>query len=571
MKKFLIFFTILFSIYTGLWFTASYVAEIKIQKKITELQKNGTIHSYSGNFEITGYPFRFALSLDYPSFSFTPKDHIGHYNVLYDGSIDLILGTFSSSLKVKTSGDFHLKGHTNNYPFHIVSSGNTNQYRLQFHDFLLSPSLITAFSDNKEDFSKILLKILKRLRIDLSNVNIINKLNNGLLFRIDKGETDIRISRDSEYNVHYRENASKAMFGNESIILWNNVKTIPLFKDLTKHIPLNIRNYIEIFKLNELGAIDYDANINITTDLSNYTKIDIDSFSLKDNIEKIDISGKILIDKDHKKIDLYTDMQFTEKWYQFMKEYSEYVDFSKVKLHFFGESSKNSILSVVISPIKFFFDGVFLKKPSDTKQKYVPKLHELGNIKSKIKLSHDINEDGGFDLDLDTFKLSTNQYSISASGDLKNKHKKDTYNFKISLKSYPKFVDITINYINRLSKSAGYNFLILNTSFQISENTSKTIKKLVQKLSNNPDISTIDTEIKIKKTQEHKYPEVGKYSPKEFKVIWDKFVLRLIFEPIKNSLKDMANPLKTQKNLKALGKNISPENLLGDLFKRMVN
>ncbi len=570
MKKFLIFFTILFSIYTAVWFTASYVAEIKIQEKITELQNNGTIHGYSGNFEITGYPFRFAISLDYPSFSFTPKDHNGNYNALYDGSIDLILGIFSNSLKIKTSGDFHLKGHTNNHPFHIISSGNQTQYRLQFRKFLLSPSLITTFSENKEDFSKILIKTLKSLRIELSNMNVINKLNNGLLFRADKGEADIKISHDSEYNVHYRENASKAVFGNESILLWNHVKMIPLFKDLIKHIPLNIRNYIEIFKLNELGEIDYDANIKITTDVSNYTNVYIDSFSLKDDIEKIDISGRILIDKDHKKIDLHTtDARFTKKWYQFMKTYAESIDFSKANLRFFAEEPKNSILSAILSPVQSFVDAMFLKKSSDTKQRYVPKLHELGNIESKVKLSLDTYEDGSFELDLDTFKLSTNQYAISASGDIKNKYKRDSYNFEISLKSYPRFVDITTNYINRLSESMGYKFLILDTSFQISENTSKAIKKLAQKLSNNLNNSTMDSEIKIQKTQEHKYPEVGKYSPKEFKIIWNQFLLQLVSEPISSAIKDMAKKLKNHP--KASEKEISSKNSLGSIFKRMVN
>lgn len=567
MKKFLIFFVILFSLYSILWFVGSNVLEKKIHTKIEELQSDGTINSYSGNIEVTGYPFRMAVSLDYPNISFTPKEHTGEYNFLYDGSIDIIVGVFSNSIKLKTSGDLHLKGHINNYPFHLVSSGGNNQYKVKLHDFLLSPSLINKFLNNKKNFTDIFFDTVKEINVDIRGINTINKLNNGLVFSSDKANMNIRTSHSTKYNIGYKESASNSTFGRESIILWNHFETIPTIRRIMKDVPYNVKSYFSAFELNNLGTINYDADIYVKIGDSGYANIDINSFLLEDDIEKINISGKILLDGYRKEIDLDAKMEFTERWYDLMKIYSKLFNPKSVNFSLFPDT-KNSIVSVIFSPISGFFNGVFGKNSSGMRQNYVPRLHEFGKIESKINLIKKPGIQKEFSINLETFKLSTNQYSISASGDLSNHNQKDEYRFEADLVSYPKLVDVATNYVNRLSSSSGYDFILLGSTLHISDNTSNTIKSMIQKVSEEPSLSRVDAKIKARKTAENKYPEVGRYSSEQFGVMWQEFISQLVFEKVTGLVQGIKKTLKKESD--ASDSTSSPQELLGSIFKNII-
>lgn len=535
MKKFAVVFSVLFVIYTISWFVVANIAEKKIHDKIEELKTSGTIKSYSGNIDITGYPFKFIARLEYPNIQLTPTPHKADYNFLYDGNIKIIVGLLSNSIKIKTNGNLHLKGFINDYNFHLISSGGDNTYEVILHDFLLSPTLITNIIKAGDSPEELFFQVIKSIHLHANNLKLVNKLNNELILNIEETNLELTTKHSDKYKIHYQEQDVNAEFGKESIVLWNHLKTIPQVKKIVTEIPDNIKHYLDAFQFYQLGLINYNADIDVITDLSKNTVIHIDNFSLKDQIEDIVLKGKVELNENKTFVHITSTMQFKEKWYQLMRKYAKSADFSNFNIGF-GKANEKSILSSIISPMNKFMNTILGNKEGEQRAAYVPKLHEMGIIKSEIKIHQHSKPNKDFKLDINNVYISTDQYELEASGDFENEGEVDIYKIDLEVKNYPKLVDIASNYINRIAQASHYNFLISGEKLDISDNTSKSIKELIRKISNKPETSEKNVEISLHKKKQDKYPAAGKYSPEEFGDIWKKFVSQLIFEKLKSTL-----------------------------------
>jgi hypothetical protein len=202
----------------------------------------------------------------------------------------------------------------------------------------------------------------------------------------------------------------------------------------------------------------------------------------------------------------------------------------------------------------------------NTRAYYIPRFHEMGPVITRINAQYKREENKDFDLEINNFELSTKEFSIKAEGDFKNKNDIDSYKLAIDLTNYPTMIDMSTKYLNRIAESANYNFLISGKELTITEKTSIRIKKLMQDISSNPETSQINAEILAKKEKSDKYPEVGRYSAKEFKRIWEDFKSRLIFEKIENKVNDyLNNKVIKNKITEDTAKNIS--SVIDSLFK----
>ncbi len=567
MKKLaLISLTIILVLYTATWFTIANIAEKTIHTKIDELKANGTIKSYSGDIDITGYPFKFMVNLEYPNIHFTPKDHIGSYNLLYNGNVKIILGLFSNSVKLKTDGNMHLKGNINDYKFHIVSSGEETSFSIKLYDFLLSPKLITNFIKSSDSIKQLFFGVIKKVHFSSHNLKLINKTNDEMLFNVEDAYLTLSTKYNNKYRIGYEEKDINAEFGPDLNILWDNVSTIPKVKKALSQIPYNVRNYFNIFKLNELGIINYDAKINIIVDDNKDTELYVDRFLLKDDIENIDVSGKIKVFHNKTSVNINSKINFNEKWYHLMQRYIRSADFTNFNANFFKKSNKNSVVSAVALPINNFMNNLLTKKQSEIKASYIPKFHEMGDVITKVNAQYQREENKDFELEIDEFELNTKEFSVKTEGDFKNRDDIDIYKLEIDLTNYPTMIDITTNYLNRIAESANYNFLIAGKELTISQKTSTRIKNLIQTISSSPETSKKDARILAKKDKTDKYPEIGQYSPEEFHIIWRDFKSRLIMEKIESKVNDyLNNKIVKNKLTEDTAKNIS--SVIDSLFK----
>ena len=539
-KKFSIIFFILFLIYTAIWFVAANVAEKKIHSSIEDLKSSGVIKSYSGDIDITGYPFKFIINLDYPNLQCSPQSHVADYNMLYDGNIKIILGLFSNSIKLKTNGTLHLKGHINHDNFHIVSSGDDNNYTVELQDFLLSPTLISNIIATDKPTKDWFFDVIKSIHLHAHNLKLINKINNELVASIEDTDITLNTKHSSGYYIDYKEKDTNAEFGKEAMILWNSFKNIPQIKDIINQIPYNVRTYFAVFKLNELGVINYDAKINIAIE-DQSIEVYIDKFVLKDAIEDISIEGKIEQNQTKTLVNISSRMNFEEKWYHLMKQYARSADFADINIQFFSKTNKNSIVSSIIRPVDQFLNSIFSKKQEDVKSSYVPKLHNMGEIQFKTKTQYTAKDNSDFDLEIDNFDLATDDFKIKALGSFRNEDNLDHYKLELNLQNYPTLIDIVSKYVNRIVHATNSSFLISGKHFEITDQTSIKIKSLICKISEDPEKSRINAKIKAKKEQSEKYPAIGRYSSTQFESVWNHFILQLVAEKLQNAIGDFVS------------------------------
>lgn len=566
MRKLALIFFIVFSItYTSAWFIIANITETKIHQKIEDLKSDGIIKSYSGNIDITGYPFKFMINIDYPNIHFTPKDHLGSYNLLYDGDVKIILGLFSNSVKLKTNGNMHLKGYINKYNFHIISSGDDTNFHIKLYDFLLSPRLIKNIIKSSDSIEEIFFGVIKSMHFSGHNLKLINKINNALIFNIEETDTTINTKYSNKYKIGYEEKNVNAEFGREFTLLWNNIYSIPKVKKILSEIPYNVQNYFKAFKLHELGVINYDAKINLVIDDTRNTDLYIDKFILKDDIEDININGKVKLYNNNTTVDINSKMHFNDRWYNIMQSYIRSADFTKFDVSFFKGSNNKSIISSVILPINGFINDLLLNNSANARASYVPRLHEMGTIETKIDANYKRSENKDFELELNDFTLKTPKFELKSEGDFYNRNNIDVYNLEINLTNYPTIVDISTRYLNRIAEAANFNFLISGKELTISEKTATRIKRLIHAISSDPEESTKNAKIVAKKGKADKYPSVGKYSSKEFKKVWGEFKSRLLMEKIETTVNDYLNN-KVIKNKLTQNAADTISSVLGNLF-----
>jgi len=395
MKKILLIITAtLIIIYTAAWFIIARIAEDRIPLLLENLtKKERSLKKFETVVKVKGFPFYFDVALEHPNIQLEPQNHTGSYNALYDGTIRIRLGLFSSSIKLITNGDLHLKGHINNYRFHLISTGEDTSYKISLKHFLLSPKLYGSFAKAAVS-PKYIINAVDKITIYAKDLKTINKLNNTPLFSADKIDLLLRTSvKENSMKVKYEEDLVNARFSNEFLILWNNISSIPAIHNAMAGLHHNIRSYFATFPLSTLGNINHSIKIDIDQDNNTYD-ITIDKFNIKDAIENISAEGKVYISDTQKTINITSDSKLTPQWHSMMQHYINNINLNLA----------------------------------------VPNLRDMGEeIKLDINADYKKRKNEDFDLDIDKFDLNTNNFYINAKGDVKQRAQGDIYKIKLKL------------------------------------------------------------------------------------------------------------------------------------------
>ena len=229
--------------YTLGWFIAAKIAKDKILTTLEDLKTQKVINNYATTIKIRGFPFHFDMTLDSPSLQLSSSTPEGEYNMLHDGTIKIRLGLFSSSIKIITNGDLHLRGHVYKDKFYLLATGDESSYRIKLKKFLLSPSLIRNLANVKTS-PETLLDIIDSVSAECSNVKIVNKINNNYVFAIDKGDLRTDFDWDKEkLQLKYRQDLVNAQFSEEALRAWSTLRKIPAINRIVLDLNPKIISY----------------------------------------------------------------------------------------------------------------------------------------------------------------------------------------------------------------------------------------------------------------------------------------------------------------------------------------
>ncbi len=550
MKKFLLISAIvLLILYTSAWFIVAKIAEDKIPSLLSQLttQEKG-LKKFSAPVKVKGFPFHFDIALEHPNIHLEAQDHRGVYNILYDGTIRIRLGLFSSSIKLITNGDLHLKGHINNYHFHLVSTGDNTSYKVKLKHFLLSPRLYNDFIKAAKS-TKFIMNTVDKITIHAEDLKTINKLNNEQLFSLDKIDLQIQASvKENSMSISYNEELENARFYNEFMTLWSNASQIPAIQKIIRDINPNVKNYFSIFSLPVLGNINHSVKLDINQDKDAYN-IEIHKLKIKDAIENISLKGKVYVSNNKTHIDIKSNSKFTAQWHALMQRYINRFSTkgsSSLKLPF----APNSPLGNAFAPLGNIFN-VFSK---DSKIITIPELHNMGNVKLDMNINHDKKQNGDFDLDISNFDLGTNKFYIDVKGNIKERSNRDIYSLKVRIDNYDYVLNEILEYLDAVkSRSGGALTQVIN--FELSSEVREEIKGFIKRVSDNPNTSSHNLSWTIVNDGKSNYPAVGKYSSSQFEAELNALIAKLAIQAVAKNIKQFKNMAETIKK--------GPEGLIG--------
>jgi hypothetical protein len=550
-KKFLWGLLALALVYTCVWFAVSYVLEGKVYGYLDKLKQEKTISEYSGNIHITGFPFSFNLNLSHPRVKFQKQDSGVNANcdMLFDGVLSMEFGFFSDKINIQPIGDLHLKGNLNRYEFNSTIGGKNSHYQIWLTNSLILSALKGSIGASGKTMKDLVAALINKISIHNEELSMVNKLTNNLLIYADEIDLKINVKGGrNNLNVRYMENLSNAEFHNEFNVLTSEILSLGFVKEITNNIDINVRNYLDVFSFDKLGKINHkiDLQVNMSNDV---VSVKLHKLLLKDAAYDIDTTGTVVLGgKD--KFDLEFESKFSSKWYELMKIYANRLYIKNLDKKPFG-SSNNSIVSNVLNAIFGFFTNMF--SSNSARPAYVPKLHEMGVIKGDIDVTY-AKLGKGFDLDIDTFQVNTDRFTIDASGSADNAGRGggDRYDMKANITHYPYVVNELVAYVNRVSEASGRSLFVLGKTLVISKNVSDRIKFFLKEVSDDP-LSTSDSlKLTIVNKDGGECPSVGKYSNKEFCAAWKGFVFNLLLGEIARNL----NPEEMSKMLLKAPSNI---------------
>lgn len=533
-KVFLIILASLLLVYTSGWFIAASIAKGKILKTLEDLKAQHIINNYSTTVKIKGFPFNFDISLDSPSFQFDSSNPKSNYNMLYDGTIMIRIGLFSSSIKLITNGDLHLRGTISENKFYLVSTGDERSYRIKLKDFLLSPSLIKQLMKVKGSPNNIL-NVVDSINIQGKNIQLTNKLTNNYVMLIDKVNIKADVNANiSKLQVKYDQELVNAQFSNESLSVWRIFNKIPAISQIVSNINPQVRSYFEVFTFPVLGKMNHSIKLKIDKNANVYD-VNIDKFDIKDALEDISVSGTVQNSPVQTKLNISSRKKLTNAYYELLEIYLQ------------NTENKGSILEA-FGNIDHHFEKIFGSVFDKQNKRYsiIPVLKELGTIKSEIQLIYKEQTSDSY-VDLKKLKIKTDKFVFGAQGQIHTQGDKNFYNFKIDTDDYGYLTDVALNYVDgtQLNKTT---LKILDVS--LNDAVRHDIKNFIRDVSDNPDArSSLDLSLTIVNKTGGKYPAVGKYNEQEFERKVHTLGLTIASKEIQKKVKKIQDTAKAISNL----------------------
>lgn len=531
MKKILIIAVLsIFVLYTGVWFIAANIAENKIQEQLANLQKDGVVQKYSADIKVKGFPFHFDIALEQPSFQISGHDYIEGINVLYDGSLRLRIGLFSSSIKLITNGDLHFKSKLHNNSLHIVSTGENTSYRVGLTDYILSPSTIKKLTAAADNPSK-LLSVISRITITGKNLKTTNKTNNSEVFSASDVYINLNLDiDDQDMKLELKEEISKAKFSEASLVLWDRLMQIPNVEKAISGIDAKVRNFFAVFSLPSFGEMNHKISLDLKGKGKKYD-IDINTLDIHDGLEKISLSGDIKTSNKNDSININGKTTFSSQWYKLMERY---IDLSFNNNSGILDTLKDiKILDSIFGPIT---KGMKIKSPP--KNKGIINWSELGTIKSKINIKTDKQKEQITNINVQDCVIDTDKFTIDASGTIKDS---SNYKMNIAIDHYKYVLNAVMDhYLGDIpSLSEALTLGIVNGKSDIAETIRKQVMSLLIQVSDKPDHTATKASWTISASGS-KYPAIGKYSSEQVEQLINELIVKVTTETINKTLKSLS-------------------------------
>ncbi len=531
-------------VYAGIWFFAANKIEGEVYKALDQLKVDNKLKKYSTKVSVSGFPFSFNVKFASLSLGLKTGDDNSDVNVIFDGNVNAKVGLFSRYFTATTLGNLHLKGNIGDYRFHVVSEGDRlSTYKIKFSGLPVSPFFIKKAMALQESSKPNYLDLIQGFSTDTRAFLAHDKVAEKTIAEA----TRIQLSVFGDFasngmSLTGKEFIDRVKFFPESRRLWQNLQRIPMIRSFVQSINPNVKNYFNVFSLDELGVMNYDIDFAYEGSKSSH-EIKFSKLLLRDDLYAIDAKGTFLFSN---KGAIDTNFNSTticsDKWYILMKQY---INTLNNKIEAIEEDYSNkSIIGLIMSPITGFMNKL-LKHGGYGE--YLPQLNLVGPVKTEANLSYKTLNKDSFNTIVKKLHVSTRTYFIDVKGNLKREAEKDIYNIKAELGNYVSIIDQIVDYVNRVSVASNYKFKLLGSE-AISTSISDKIKRFLRNVSDNPSSQSKDVKLTIVSSGKSVYPAVGPYSSEEFHQAWNGFVASIIVDKVtdrfENVLKKGGSGLK---------------------------
>jgi hypothetical protein len=554
MRKIILVFLALILIYCMLWFVVASVIENKIKESINSLNSE-KIQVDSGYIvKVSGFPFDFSLKLSKPHFRFieSSKNVKAIYDVQFNGDFQLSVGWLVKSIDLVSTGGISIKGTINDYKFNINADAvqNTN-YRITLHQTPLygeGLKRIMALGDNpKEIFS-----LIKEISIKAAQCNIKTANGNQSLFSADKLQLDIQNYQNQDsIKLSLKQNVVNANFTNAALSLWHNISKTDTVSSIVNTINPNVINYFSVFNLAQLGKMNYFMDLSYDGNLSvSDFRLDVNKLQLQDSIMNVNVKGDVKNDSKVLNLNLTSDSNFSDRWYQLMKQYAQSF---KTGSGIQKPVGNRSILGAISDEIK----NAFITNNADVYAAYVPRLQTFGQIHNNINLQIKSGNSTGYDVTLKKLAFTVEPYSLELSGDLQQKDQQQAYNMKLTLNGYGIILNDVFGYAQRITTALGHKFFIGGSALDLSQRSRGEIQSFIKQVSDEPTSNSINITISARKDINSRYPAVGQYNSQEFGFLWNRLFADLVIQESADKIKQFL-PKELQNELQGHVEKLAP-------------
>lgn len=533
-----------FVVYAGIWFFAANKMEGEVYNTLDQLKADNKLKKYSTKVSVSGFPFSFNIKFSSLSLGLKTGDDNSDVNILFDGDVNAKVGLFSRYFTATTLGNLHLKGNIGDYKFHVVSEGDRlSTYRIKFSGLPISPFFIKKAMALQESPNPNYLELVQGFSTDTRAFLAHDKIAEKTIAEATRIQLSIFGDFASkDMNLTGKEFVDRVKFFPESRRLWQNLQKIPMIRSVVQSINPDVRNYFNVFSLDELGMMNYDVDFEYEGSKSGH-EIKVSKLKLLDDLYAINAKGTFsLSNKGAIDTNFNSTVICSDRWYILMKQYINTFN-NKIEAIEEGYSDK-SIIGLVMSPITGFMNKL-LKHGGYGE--YLPQLNLVGPVKTEANLSYKPLNKDSFNTTIKKLHVSTRTYFVDVKGHLKHEAENDVYNIKAELGNYVSIIDQIVDYVNRVSTASNYKFKLLGSE-AISGSISDKIKRFLRNISDNPSSQSKDIKLTVVNSGKSVYPAVGPYSSEEFHQAWNGFVASIIVDKVtdrfENVLKKGGSGLK---------------------------
>jgi hypothetical protein len=440
---------------------------------------------------------------------------------------------FLNKIKLKFNGDLHFKSILNHRNFDLSLSAKELSCTLALRGSIIS----TAIQLARGSTSSAHTQLLSGVSVEMSDLSLINKMTNKTLLYTEDWNLKTNFTQSSDgLELYHSSNATNTEFYPEFNALTDAVLQFQNVRGALEKLNTNVRNYFAVFSPDKFGKINYEADILFESDANS---LRIYKFKLQDALQTIDLSGKLSF-AEKTKIDATFSGNFSPQWYSLAQVYA-----NRFNMKYFPHTAfkkSDSIFATIFNGITGFVRESFESKGN--RAAYVPKLHEMGQLKVRAILTHS-KLPGGFQTAIDTFDISAQNIGLDLRGSINSPtHGGDTYSLKAHLHNYPLIVGYAVGYLNRITSSMNYAFFISGKELHLSPSVQRAIQLFIHKLSDNSSSQSSDLSLTIVNKDGGLYPSVGPYSSKTFARMWNNFIWKVILGEITRSALNPENLAK---------------------------